>query len=100
MAARSMHRSRDNDPRPRVRSATWIVSLIGVVASAVGAYIVLAPADGTVKVIAWTWRTADLVAAWAPWLLVIGGSLAAIGLTVSASRGRRQGDNGWLVTGE
>jgi len=83
-----------------VHIATWLAAIIGVFAAALGAYIALAPDDGTLTVFNSTWTTAELVDTWAPWLLIVGGAVAAIGMMVSAVRDWQHEANRWLVAAE
>lgn len=71
-----------------------------MVVAAVGAYIQVAPTDASLTVTTKTWRPGDLVDSWAPWLLAVGGALAAVGMAASVIRSWHYLDNRWLVAGE
>ena len=79
--------------------AAWAVSMLGLVAAAIGAYIALAPDDGTVTVNGTTWAAADL-ATWGPWLLIVGGAVAGVGMIGVAVLDQRHGASPWLVAAE
>ena len=85
------------------RSATgthrmaWIGSILGILAAMIGAYIALAPDDGSLTFFTGTWTTGELVDTWAPWLLITGGAVAAIGLAASEISDGKNGGSGWLV---
>lgn len=76
--------------------AAWAASVLGLVAAALGAYIALAPDDGTVTVNGRTWAAADL-ATWGPWLLIVGGVVAGVGMIGVAVLDQRQRASLWLV---
>ncbi len=78
----------------------WVLSLIGVLGAAIGTWIVAAPDDGTIDVFGRTWAAADLADTWGPWLMIVGGAIAAIGMTVAAVRDQRHAANGWLVAAQ
>ena len=69
-------------------------------AAVIGAYIAVAPDDGSLTVFNRTWSTGDLVDTWAPWLLIAGGVFTAIGMTASVIVDRAHGASRWLVAGE
>jgi hypothetical protein len=78
----------------------WVVAVLGLAAAAVGAYIAIAPDDGSLTVINRTWSTGDLVDTWAPWLLIVGGGFAAIGMAVSAIVDRDHESSRWMIAGD
>ena len=80
--------------------ATWIASMLGLFAAAIGAWIMLAPDDGTISVFGNSWAASDLTETWGPWLLVIGGGVAAAGMTLAAIRDRQHHASWWLVAVE
>lgn len=77
-----------------------IVSVIGLAAALIGAYIAVAPDNGALTIVNRTWSTGDLVDTWAPWLLITGGASTAIGMAVSVVVDRAHGAGRWLVAGE
>lgn len=79
--------------------AGWAASMLGLVAAAIGAYIALAPDDGTVTVNGTTWAAADL-ATWGPWLLILGGAVAGVGMIGMAVLDQRHRASPWLVAAE
>lgn len=83
-----------------VHGVAWVVAVLGLAAAAVGAYIAIAPDDGSLTVINRTWSTGDLVDVWAPWLLIVGGAFGTIGMAVSVIIDRDHGSSRWLVVGD
>lgn len=79
---------------------TWIASMLGLFAAAIGAWIMLAPDDGTISVFGNSWAASDLTETWGPWLLVIGGAATAAGMTFAAVRDRQHRASWWLVSVE
>ena len=79
---------------------TWIASMLGLVAAAIGAWIMLAPDDGTISIFGNSWAASDLTETWGPWLLVIGGAVTAAGMTFAAVRDRQHRASWWLVSVE
>ena len=79
---------------------TWIGSMLGLFAAAIGAWIMLAPDGGTITINSTTWTAADLTDTWGPWLLVVGGSVATIGMTIAAVRDRHHRASWWLISAE
>jgi hypothetical protein len=67
-----------------VHVVTWTLSFLGVLAAMIGAWIVLAPSDGTITVNGRTWAANDLARIWDAWLLIVRGGVAAVGMTISA----------------
>lgn len=59
---------------------TAALAIVGIVAAALGIWMAYGPADGTLRVMGWTWNVADIADPWAPWLMISGGLLAAIGM--------------------
>jgi hypothetical protein len=76
------------------------LALLGVFAAMIGAWIALAPDDGTISLFGSTWAASDLTTTWGPWLLIVGGGVAAVGMTVSAVRDWQHEANRWLVAAE
>ena len=66
----------------------------------IGAWIALAPDDGTISLFRNTWAASDLTTTWGPWLLIVGGGVAGVGMTVSAMRDWQHEANRWLVAAE
>ena len=91
---------RAHHPDTGVHVVASIVSVIGLAAAVIGAYIAVAPDDGSLTVVNRTWSTGDLVNTWAPWLLIAGGVFTAIGMAVSVILDRAHGASRWLVAGE
>lgn len=91
---------RAHHPDTGVHVVASIVSVIGLAAAVIGAYIAVAPDDGSLTVVNRTWSTGDLVNTWAPWLLIAGGVFTAIGMAVLVSVDREHGASRWLVAGE
>ena len=79
---------------------SWVLSMLGVAAAAIGAWIMLAPDDGTLTVNGRTWAASDLTDTWGPWLLIVGGVVAAIGMAASAVRDWQHDANRWLTAAE
>lgn len=77
--------------------STWIASMIGLLAAAIGAWIMLAPEDGTISVFGNSWAASDLTETWGPWLLIVGGAVAAIGMAFAAVRDRQHEAHGSLI---
>ena len=100
MATGSTHPTRVQHVDAGAHAVAWVVAILGLAAAAIGAYIVAAPEDGSVTLIDRTWSTGDLVDRWAPWLLAVGGTFAAIGMALSSIVDGRHGASRWLVAGE
>ena len=79
---------------------TWVASMIGLVAATIGAWIMLAPDDGTISVFGNEWAASDLTESWGPWLLIIGGATAAIGMAFAGFRDRQHRVSAGLVAAE
>lgn len=54
------------------------LTVIGIVAAVVGAWLAYGPGDATINFMWWTWDVADLSDLWAPWLMIGGGLVAAV----------------------
>lgn len=65
---------------------TAIVTVVGVVAAALGTWMAYGPDDAMIRVFNWTWSVADIAELWAPWLMIGGGFLASIGMSWEAFR--------------
>ena len=76
---------------------TWTAAMIGLFAAAVGAWIMLAPDDGTINVFGNSWAASDLTETWGPWLLIVGGAVATIGMAIAAVRDRQHDAHGSLI---
>ena len=100
MTARPTYPDRVHHSDTGGRIVASIVSVVGLAAAAIGAYIAVAPDDGSLTVVNRTWSTGDLVNTWAPWLLIAGGVFTAIGMAVSVIVDRAHGASRWLVAGE
>ena len=100
MTAQPTYMDRAHHPDTGVHVVASIIAVIGLAAAAIGAYIAVAPDDGSLTVLNRTWSTGDLVDTWAPWLLIAGGVFAAIGMAVSVIVDRVHGARRWLVAGE
>lgn len=77
-----------------------IGSILGILAAMIGAYLALAPDDGSLTFFTGTWTTGELVDTWAPWLLIVGGAVAAMGMAVTAIGEGKHGASTWLVGAE
>ena len=100
MITGSMYRARAHRTDIGVHIAAWIAAVLGLAAAAIGTYIAVAPDDGSLTVINRTWSTGDLLDTWAPWLLIVGGVFAAIGMAVSVIVDRDHAASRWLVAGD
>lgn len=100
MAYGSTHPAEIHHPDAGFHAFAWVISMLGVLAAAIGMWIVAAPDDGTISVFGRTWAASDLAAAWGPWLLIVGGAAAAIGMAVAVVRDWQHAANRWLVAGE
>lgn len=100
MAYGSTHPAQTHHPETAMHPVTWILSILGVFAAAIGAWIMLAPADGTINLFGNSWAASDLTNTWGPWLLIVGGGVAGVGMAVAAVRDWQHEANGWLVTAE
>ena len=83
-----------------VHVVTWTLSFLGVLAAMIGAWIALAPSDGAITVTGRTWAASDLAGTWDAWLLIVGGGVAAVGMTISAVRDWQHDASRWLVAAE
>ena len=100
MTPQPTYPDRVHHPDTGVHVVASIVSVIGLAAAAIGAYIAVAPDDGSLTVLNRTWSTGDLVDTWAPWLLIAGGVFGSIGMAVSVIVDRAHGASRWLVASE
>ena len=100
MAYGSTHPAEAHHPDTAVHVVTWTLSMLGILAAAIGAWITFAPEDGTITLFDRTWAAADLSEVWAPWLLIAGGGVAAIGMITSAVRDMQHGADRWLMAAE
>lgn len=100
MVTESTHPARVHHVDAGAHAVAWIAAILGLVAAAIGAYIVAAPENGSLTLIDRTWSTGDLVDTWAPWLLTVGGAFAATGMAASSIVDWRHGASRWLVAGE
>lgn len=96
----STHPAQVHHPDTGVHVVTWTLALLGVFAAMIGAWIALAPDDGTISLFGSTWAASDLTTTWGPWLLIVGGGVAGVGMTVSAMRDWQHEANRWLVAAE
>jgi len=96
----STHPARVHHVDAGAHAVAWVAAILGLVAAAIGAYIVAAPEDGSLTLVNRTWSTGDLVDTWAPWLLAVGGAFAAIGMVASSIVDWRHGASRRLVAGE
>jgi Na+/H+ antiporter NhaD/arsenite permease-like protein len=76
------------------------MSALGVIAAMVGGWILLAPDDGTLSFFGRTWAASELTTTWGPSLLIVGGAATAVGMSISAVRGRKYETNAWLTVAE
>ena len=100
MVTGSTHPARVHHVDAGAHAVAWMTAILGLVAAAIGAYIVAAPEDGSLTLIDRTWSTGDLVDTWAPWLLTVGGAFVATGMAASSIVDWRRGVSRWLVAGE
>lgn len=100
MAYGSTHPVQAHHADTGMHAVTWIVSMLGVLAAAIGAWIMLAPSDGTISVFGGSWAASDLTESWGPWLLVIGGVAAGVGMAVAAVQDWRHEASKWLIAAE
>jgi hypothetical protein len=96
----STHPAQVHHPDIGVHVITWTLSALGVLAATIGAWIMLAPDDGTIGVFGRTWAARDLTTVWGPWLLIVGGGVSTAGMAISAVRDWQHEDNRWLATAE
>ena len=87
-------------PDTEAHVITWTLSLLGALAAAIGAWIVLAPDDGTISVLGRTWSASDLVGTWGPWLMIVGGGVAAVGMATSVLRDIQHEASRLLISAE
>ena len=100
MAYGSTHPAEVHHPDTGVHIVTWTAAIVGVIAATIGAWIALAPDDGELTLFDNTWAAADLVDTWAPWLLIVGGAVAGVGMAVSVVRDWQHESNRLLVAAE
>jgi len=79
-----------------VHAVTWTVSILGMIAAAIGLWIARMD-EGTLTLFDNTYQRSELADTWAPWLLIIGGGAAAIGMMTSALRDYQHEENYWMV---
>lgn len=101
MAYGSTHPAETHHPDTGFHVLAWTLSLLGLLAAAVGVYFELAPADGTITLFSNTWTVSELSDSWSAWLLVVGGAVMAVAMAAMMSRDIQDDDsNSWLVWGE
>jgi hypothetical protein len=100
MVAGSTLVSQDRRSDPGVRAAAWLAALLGLGAALIGAYLAVAPDDGTVTVFTRTWSAAQLAEAWAPRLLTIGGLWATSVLAALSIFDARRRSDRWFAAAE
>lgn len=100
MAYGTAHPAETHHPDTGLHIVAWVASMLGVLAAAIGAWIMVAPEDGTLTVNGRTWAASDLEDTWGPWLLIVGGAVAGIGMAVAAIRDWQHAANRWLVAAE
>lgn len=100
MAYGSTHPADTHHPDTGFHVIAWVASMLGVLAAAIGTWIVAAPDDGTIDVFGQTWEASELADTWGPWLLIVGGAVAAIGMAIAAIRDWQHAANRWLVAAE
>ena len=94
------HPVRVHDADAGFHVVAWSISILGVLAAAIGAWILLAPDNGTITIFGSTWAASDLVDTWGPWFLMVGGGTTAIGMTVTAVRDWQNNANRWAFAAE
>jgi hypothetical protein len=79
--------------------ALTFLAVLGIVAAALGAWMVFAPADATLTVFWWTWDVSAITETWAAWMMILGGLVtsAAIGWEAVQSEAR---SGRWLIAFE
>ena len=100
MTTGTAHSTQSQPQDTGMHLVTWVGSILGLFAAAIGAWIMLAPDDGTLTINSTTWAAADLTDTWGPWLLIVGGSVATIGMTIAAVRDRQHRASWWLISAE
>jgi hypothetical protein len=101
MAYGSTHPAETHHPDTGFHVIAWTVSLLGLLAAAIGAYIELAPADGTITLFSNTWTVSEIADDWSVILLIAGGAVMALAMAVMMSRDIQSDETGgWLVWGE
>ena len=80
--------------REGLHGLAWILGILGLAVAALGAWMLIAPSDGTVTILIplivdGMWPVAELVGTWATPLLVIGGLVATVAFGVFGFLGLR-----------
>lgn len=75
---------------------TAILTIVGVVAATIGAWLEYGPGDATVNILGWSWNVADISELWAPWLMIGGGLVASISMGWETVRARAE-TSPWVV---
>lgn len=97
----SAHPAETHHPDTRFHVVAWTLSLLGLLAAAIGLYLELAPADGTISVFSSTWTVSEISDGWSAWLLIAGGAVMALAMAVMTSRDIRDDDaSRGLIWGE
>ena len=100
MSYGTTHPVQTHHPDSGMHAVAWIVAMLGAFAAGIGAWIMLAPSDGTISVFGQSWAAADLSEAWGPWLLIGGGVAAGIGMAVAAVQDARHEASRGLIAAE
>lgn len=77
---------------------TATTSVVGVVAALIGAWIEFWADAGTISVFGWDWTVSGLSDFWAPFLMVVGGLLAAGPMALEWIRDRDEHASPWVLS--
>jgi hypothetical protein len=103
MAYGSTHPAETHHPDTGFHVVAWILSLLGLLAAAVGLYFELAPTDATMEITLFsnTWTVSELADSWSAVLLIVGGAVMGLAMAAMVSRDIQDDDTSrWLVWGE
>ncbi len=75
---------------------TAVLTVLGIVAAAMGTWLAYGPDQATITVFDWTWNVADISELWAPWLMIGGGVLAALSTGWETAKAKAS-TNPWML---
>ncbi len=97
MTYTAQHRTGGRSSDTAVHVFTLVLTVVGILAAAVGAFIAYGADNGTLTLFSWTWNTADITDGLASSLMIGGGFAAAVTMAVASARDWAAENSTWLV---
>lgn len=91
------HSVQVHHPDTGVHVVTWTLTVLGIIAAALGTWIVAATDDAVLTLFDRSWVVANIADYWAPTLLIAGGAVTALAMGTSAIRDRSHGALGAFI---